>query len=115
MDRSTEVAKLISVLYRIASGAGYVARSGEEAAASWFCARQYNRVLARLTELEPAVAQAFTPLPENASPEVVRIAARELAAYFEDEAPRPRRAHYASGCGGAVWFGWPGSIGCWRR
>jgi hypothetical protein len=97
-----ETVKLLNVLRRIARSAGYAAwtRSGSEA--TQFCASQYNRVLARLTELEPSVKSLFTPLNESASAEVIRIAARELLAYFEaDEPEHPRafaKAFYAGRC-----------------
>jgi hypothetical protein len=82
-----ETVKLLNVLRRIARAAGYAAWTRASADASQFCAAQYNRILARLTELEPSVQPLFTPLSESASPEVVRIAARELLAYFEAEEP----------------------------
>ncbi len=62
--------------------------------ATQFCVAQYNRVLARLTELEPAIKPLFTPLNESASPEVTRIAARELLAYFEADEPEFARGFY---------------------
>ncbi|MGH9906809.1 MAG: hypothetical protein ACRD8U_14655 [Pyrinomonadaceae bacterium] len=63
-----------------------VMQRGSEPDATQFCIGQYNRVLARLAELEPALKPLFAPLSESVSPEVVRIAARELLAYFEVEA-----------------------------
>jgi hypothetical protein len=106
MERDKEITKLVNVLHRIARAAGYAAWSGAGGDASAFCASQYNRVLARLADLEPAVARLFTPLGEAARPEITRLAAAELAAYFEDEysgGPR-RRSH---GCGGrGAWVGW---------
>ena len=94
--------KLLNVLRRIARAAGYAAWTKSGTDATQFCVAQYNRVLARLTELEPAVKPLFTPLNESASPEVTRIAARELLAYFEADEPefahgfyfgcRPRRS-----------------------
>src|SRR5262249_30407539 len=86
MERDREIIKLVNVLRRIARAAAHAAWSRDPEAAR-FCASQYNKILARTTELEPAVATLFTVLPENASPNVTRIAAHELAAYFEDEAP----------------------------
>lgn len=82
-----ETVKLLNVLRRIARAAGYAewAKAGPDA--TQFCVAQYNRVLARLAELEPAIKRLFTPLSESASPEVTRIAARELLAYFEADEP----------------------------
>ena len=78
-----ETVKLLNVLRRIARAAGYAAWTRAGAEATQFCVAQYNRVLARLSELEPATKPLFAPLNDSASPEVIRIAARELLAYFE--------------------------------
>jgi len=93
-----ETAKLLNVLRRIARAAGYAAWTKAKPDATQFCAAQYNRVLARLSELEPAVKPLFTPLNESASPEVTRIAARELLAYFEADEPEYGRG-FSFGCG----------------
>ncbi|HYX27498.1 MAG TPA: hypothetical protein VE863_02945 [Pyrinomonadaceae bacterium] len=81
--------KLLNVLRRIARAAGYAAWIKREPDAARFCVAQYNKVLTRLSELEPSLRTLFTPLADETSPEVVRLAARELAAYFADEAPEP--------------------------
>ena len=100
MEREKEISKLVNVLHRIARSAHYAGWNTAAADAPRFCARQYNAVLARLTELEPSVAHAFAPLAEESSPQVTRIAARELAAYFEGEAEEPAVLWaYAGGCG----------------
>jgi hypothetical protein len=92
-----ETVKLLNVLRRIERAAGYAAWTKSGADATQFCVAQYNRVLARLTEIEPAVKPLFTPLSESASPEVIRIAARELLAYFEvDESQFAQEFYY--GC-----------------
>jgi hypothetical protein len=98
MERDREIAKLINVLYRIARGARYAEWNNASDDAARFCLLQYNRVLARLRELEPAIATLFTELPEAANPQVIRIAAHELSAYFEEE-PRTTR-HRRRHCGG---------------
>ena len=82
-----ETTKLLNVLRRIARAAGYAAWVKSDPESARFCVTQYNKVLARLTELEPSVKQLFTPLAEDKSPEVTRIAARELLAYFEADEP----------------------------
>ena len=82
-----ETVKLLNVLRRIARAAGYAAWTKARPDATQFCVAQYNRVLARLSELEPSVKPLFTPLNESASAEVIRIAARELLAYFEIDEP----------------------------
>jgi hypothetical protein len=94
-----ETTKLANVLRRIARAAGYAAWNKSAPDAAQFCAQQYNKVLARLSELEPAVRPLFTELPEDASPEVIRIAARELAAYFEEDG-REQHEFYRFHCGG---------------
>ncbi|HEV2835722.1 MAG TPA: hypothetical protein VGW58_10415 [Pyrinomonadaceae bacterium] len=82
-----ETVKLLNVLRRIARAAGYAAWTKAGPDATQFCVAQYNRVLNRLSELEPAIKPLFTPLSESSSPEVTRIAARELLAYFEVDEP----------------------------
>jgi len=94
----SETVKLLNVLRRIARASGYAAWVKREPDAARFCVAQYNKVLARLTELEPGVSQLFTPLTDETSPEVVRMAARELGAYFEDEAPETDIFKFAFGC-----------------
>ena len=97
-----ETVKLLNVLRRIARAAGYAAWTKPGPEATQFCVAQYNRVLARLSELEPSVKPLFTPLGETASPEVIRIAARDLLAYFEVDEPEFLRhfgkAFYVRGC-----------------
>lgn len=85
-----ETVKLLNVLRRIVRAARYAefTRSGPDA--TQFCVAQYNRILARLTELEPAVKPLFAPLSDSASAEVIRMAARELLAYFEADEPEHR-------------------------
>jgi len=82
-----EIVKLLNVLRRIARAAGYAAWSKSGPDATQFCAAQYNRVLTRLSELEPSVKPLFAPLSESASPEVIRLASRDLLAYFEVDEP----------------------------
>jgi hypothetical protein len=98
-----ETVKLLSVLRRIARAAGYAAWTKSGTDATQFCAAQYNRVLARLAEIEPAITPLFPPLTESASAEVIRIAARELLAYFEADEPEFvrgfGRGFYFRGCG----------------
>ena len=97
-----ETGKLLNVLRRIARAAGYAAWTKPGPEATQFCVTQYNRVLARLSELEPSVKPLFTPLSEGASPEVIRIAARDLLAYFEVDEPEFvshfGKAFYVGGC-----------------
>jgi hypothetical protein len=109
-----ETIKLVNVLRRIARAAGYAAWVKSDPDAVRFCSRQYNKVLARLTEIEPSVKSLFTPLSEDASAEVTRLAARELASYFEDEAPEAQRWRHARRCGsrGARPRAYPFAVRC---
>lgn len=96
-----ETVKLLNVLRRIARAAGYAAWTKAGPDATQFCVAQYNRVLARLSELEPSLKPIFAPLGETASPEVIRIAARDLLAYFELDDPefaRGLRRGFYFGC-----------------
>ena len=97
MERET--VKLVNVLRRIARAAGYASWIKSDPEGARFCATQYNRVLARLLELEPNLKTIFAPLAHDASPEVTRIAARELIAYFDDEASEPQAWGFALSCG----------------
>lgn len=98
-----ETVKLVNVLRRIARAAGYAAWIRREPEAARFCVSQYNKVLARLSALEPNVKTLFTPLPDDTSPETVRMAARELGAYFEGEAAEPHIFKVAFGFGPKRW------------
>ena len=93
-----ETVKLINVLRRIARAAAYAAWAKSEPDAVRFCVTQYNKVRGRLTQLEPSIGTLFVPLADDASPQVVRVAARELAAYFEDEVPEPLVFKFGFGC-----------------
>jgi hypothetical protein len=98
-----EKIKLLSVLRRIARSAGYAAWVGREPDAARFCVSQYNKVLAGLVEIEPNLKTLFPPLADDTSPEVVRLAARELIAYFEDEAPEPVVLKFGFACAPRRW------------
>ena|ERR1041385_2272216 len=118
MERDKEITKLVNVLRRIARAASHAAWARDPDAAR-FCVTQYNKVLSRLSELEPAIANLFTPLSETASADVIRIAAQELAAYFEDEAPEAaafgiRIGSLGRGCHGRrAWAGRVRVNSCW--
>lgn len=110
-----ETVKLLNVLRRISRAAGYANWTKAGPDATQFCVAQYNRVLARLSELEPAIQPLFAPLNETASPEITRMAVRELLAYFEADEPEfPfARGFYVRGCGPRKRRGWvPLSVSC---
>jgi hypothetical protein len=85
MEKEKELIKLINVLRRTARMALQSEWTGGKEDAATFCTDQYNRVLARLKELDPGVGSVFDPLPSGSSLTVVAMAARQLAAYYEDE------------------------------
>ena len=85
MEREKELVKLINVLRRTGRMALQSEWTGGKEDAAAFCTEQYNRVLARLKELDPGVGVIFDPLPAGSSLTVVAMASRQLAAYYEDE------------------------------
>ena len=85
MEREKELVKLINVLRRTSRMALQSEWTGGKEDAAAFCVDQYNRVLARLKELDPGVGVVFEPLPTGSSLTVVAMASRQLAAYYEDE------------------------------
>jgi hypothetical protein len=100
MERDKELVKLVNVLRRTARMAMHGEWTGSSEDAAAFCADKYNRVLTRLKELEPAVAAIFEPIKPDSSLTVVAMACRQLAAYFDDEAPGGRESW-----GGRDWKG----------
>ena len=85
MEREKELVKLINVLRRTSRMALQSEWTGGKEDAAAFCTDQYNRVLARLKEIDPGVGVIFEPLPASSSLTVVAMASRQLAAYYEDE------------------------------
>lgn len=85
MEREKELAKLINVLRRTARMAMQAEWTGGKEDAANFCVDQYNRVLARLKEIDPGISTIFEPLPAGSSFSVVAVGSRQLAAYYEDE------------------------------
>src|SRR5215204_4184388 len=85
MEREKELFKLINVLRRTWRMAMQSEWTGGKEDAAAFCTDQYNRVLARLKEMDPGVSVVFEPLPSSSSLTVVAMASRQLAAYYEDE------------------------------
>jgi hypothetical protein len=86
MERDKEVAKLVNVLRRTSRMAMQSEwTGGGDADAAAFCVEQYNRVLARLKEIDPDLISVFDPLAAGSSLTVAAMACRQLAAYYEDE------------------------------
>lgn len=85
MEREKELVKLINVVRRTGRMALQSEWTGGKEDAAAFCTDQYNRVLARLKELDSGVSLIFEPLPAGSSLTVVAMACRQLNAYYEDE------------------------------
>src|SRR6185295_15030972 len=63
MEREKEIAKLVNVLRRTSRMALQSEWTGGSQDVAAFCIDQYNRVLARLKEIDPGVGSVFDPLP----------------------------------------------------
>jgi hypothetical protein len=85
MEREKELPKLVNVLRRTSRMALQSEWTGGNEDAAAYCVDQYNRVLARLKEIDNNVGTLFEPLSSGSSLTVVAMACRQLAAYFEDE------------------------------
>lgn len=90
MEREKEIAKLVNVLRRTSRMALQSEWTGGSQDVAVFCIDQYNRVLARLKEIDPDVGAVFDALPGGSSLTVAAMACRQLAAYYEDEVGRSR-------------------------
>jgi hypothetical protein len=101
MERDKELLKLINVLRRTSRMALQSEWTGGKEDAAAYCTDQYNRVLARLKELDPGVSAVFEPLAAGSSLTVVAMASRQLAAYYEDELG-PAKGFSGRGYGFAV-------------
>ena len=88
MEREQEIAKLVNVLRRTSRMALQAEWTGSATDTAAFCVEQYNRVLARLKELDGSNVVIFEPLPAGSSLPVAAMACRQLAAFYEDEVPR---------------------------
>ncbi len=100
MEREQEIKKMINVLRQTARMAIQSEWTGSTKDAATLCVERYNRILARLRELDPTVANIFEPLAAECSLGAAAMACRQLAAYFEEESgwfPGWARA-YAIGC-----------------
>lgn len=96
MEREKEIFKLLNVLRRTYRMALQSEWTGGKEDAAVFSTEQYNRVLARLKEMDPGVGTIFEPLPAGSSLTVVAMACRQLYAYYEDELGQAKgfgRAH----------------------
>jgi hypothetical protein len=85
MEREKELLKLVNVLRQTARTAMHSELIGDDRGAATFCAEKYNRVLARLKQIDENVSTVFEPLAADSSLTVTAMACRQLSAYYEDE------------------------------
>ena len=104
MKRDTQ--KLAAVLCQIAHDAGQALLCRGDPDVTRFCAAQYNRVYARLCEIDPELTAPFGLLPDDAGAGEIRIVARALAAYLKEKTRAERKRAWADiDCIGFVWPG----------
>ena len=77
MEREKERAKLVNVLRRTSRMAMQSEWTGGSQDAAAYCVDQYNRVLARLREMDAGVGAVFEPLAEGSSLTVAAMACRD--------------------------------------
>jgi hypothetical protein len=83
MEQGREAARLSNVISMSAKMAMGLSRWGADKEAVEYCVAQYNRILARLKELDPQFAPFFQAIPADSSANVAAMACRLLAGYYE--------------------------------
>lgn len=91
MEREQEIRKLINVLHRMTRTAARVQWMGAGETEARFAVSQYNKILARLSELDGNIKGVFAALPEDSTLTVVAMAARQVVSYYEDEVKTEQR------------------------
>jgi hypothetical protein len=122
MEREQELKKLINVLRRTARSATRVQWMHPGESETRFAVAQYNKILARLGEIDPNIKNVFEPLAEDSSLLTVAMACRQVESYYEDEVrveeefwPRGFAAGFKiPGCGAGVDFN-AEELGNWIR
>jgi len=104
MDREQELKKLINVLNRMSRTAVRLQWTGAGESEARFAVTQFNRILARLSELDEHVKGLFSPLAEDSTLTVVAMAARQVVSYYEDEVHTEHGGRFE----GAPFFSWMG-------
>lgn len=108
MERDEELVKLIKVLRRTARMTMQAEWTGGSQDAAAFCVEQYNKILARLKELDPDIVKIFEPLPAGSSLTVVSMACKQVAAYYQDKVGKEegwdRSFGFGGGAGCPPWF-----------
>jgi hypothetical protein len=85
MEREQELNKLINVLRHIASSATRAQETGAGESEARYGILLFNKILARLGELDPKIKNVFEPLAEDSSLLSVAMACRQVVSYYEDE------------------------------
>ena len=122
MEREQELKKLINVLRRMARSAMRVQWMHAGESETRYAVAQYNKILARLGDLDPDIKSVFEPLAEDSSLMTVAMACRQIESYYEDEVrveeefwPRGFAAGFrVPGCGAGVDFN-AEDLGNWIR
>ena len=91
MEREQEIRKLINVLHRMTRTAARVQWMGAGESEARFAVTQFNKILARLSELDANLKGVFDALPEDSTLTVVAMAARQIVSYYEDEVKTEHR------------------------
>ncbi len=100
-----ELKRMAAVLHQIAHDAGCALLCRDAAETARFCTAQYNRIHARIAELDPSLTALFGPLPNNATAGQVRIVARALAASIKEKTRAERKRARAACLAFALPFG----------
>jgi hypothetical protein len=89
MEREQELNKLINVLRRIASLATHAQSMSAGESDARYGIALFNKILARLGELDPNIKNVFEPLAEDSSLLSVAMACDQVVSYYEDEVRAP--------------------------
>ncbi len=109
MEREQELKKLINVLHRMTRTAARVQWMGAGEHEAKFATTQYNKIIARLGDLDPNIKGVFDQLPEDSTLTIVAMAARQVVSYYEDEV---KTEHKGKDWGGPQMFGVGMGRGC---
>jgi hypothetical protein len=114
MEREKEVGRLVRVLRQIALAERFSVLHNRKENLAEFNARQYNRILARLIELEPSIKDLFIELADDTPSRVIRLAACELAEYFAEDFESRHRGSPFRRCRKSRFFVGFGPLFDWR-
>lgn len=89
MEKEKEIGKLVRLLRGLARVDRFANWREPQPDAIVFSITQFNNVLKRLREIEPAAATLFGELADHSTGEMVRMAAHDLGSYFSDETAEP--------------------------